>query len=166
MPWSRSSNRGVGSSKQDNVGSHFTGRSQEVLIRVSSEAGVGGWTGGWRVEGGEWCGCQGDVKKPVWQRDTHVRHGGDQMCSITPEVSGMGGRSPSQGGWLVPSQWEDGACSSRAERVAIARAGMWHGLPKATPLGSEPLEVERGVGEVLGDKSIWPRSRALPRLWG
>lgn len=42
MPWSRSSKRGVGSSKQDNVVSHFTGRIQEVLIRVSNEArGVG-----------------------------------------------------------------------------------------------------------------------------
>lgn len=41
--------------------SHFTGRSQEVLIRVSNEAWQVGVDG--RVEGGEWCGCQGDVKK-------------------------------------------------------------------------------------------------------
>lgn len=48
--------------------------------------------------------------------------------------------------------------------MTIAGAGMWYRLPKALPLGSEPLEVELGVEEVLGDESNWPRSRALPAL--
>lgn len=119
-----------------------------------------------RVGKGEWCGCQGDVKKTsVAKRHTRATlWGTDVLCHS--EVSGMGGRRPSWEGGLSQVSGKDGACSSRAELVTIARAGMWHGLPKPTLLGSEPLEVELGVREVLGDKSIWPRSWALPGLWG
>lgn len=85
--------------------------------------------------------------------------------SLWRSVGWEGGGLPREG-VLSQVSGEDGAYSSRAELVTIARAGMWHGLLKATPLGSEPLEVELGVGEVLGGKSIWPRSRALPALWG
>lgn len=67
MPWSRSSKRGVGGSQQDDVVSHFPGRIQEALIRVSNEARGVGVDG--RVKRGV---VVKEMSRQVWQRDTHV----------------------------------------------------------------------------------------------
>lgn len=83
----------------DNVVSNFMRRSQEVLIRVSSE-GLG------EEEGKK------VSRRQVWQRSQHAQQPGDQMCcSVTPEgESGCGGRTPAQGEVaLSQASGEDGA---------------------------------------------------------